>query len=199
MERRHRTSLGRSVARVALVTGGLLLIPFLAMRVTSEVAWTLSDFGIAGALLFAAGLTFELLVRRAGGNPAYRAAAGIAVGAALVLVWANLAVGIIGSENHPANVLYFGALAVGVAGAALARLRPRGMALAMLVTALCLAVIGGLALGPVWSPPDGNTHEILLITGFFMALFAGSAWLFWRAGQAPEVDAFLERTTETEA
>lgn len=184
MEHRHPTSLNRSVTRVAIATGILLMIPFLAMRLTSEVVWTLSDFVVAGGLLFGAGLSFELLVRRAEGSAAYRAAAGIAVGAALLLVWANLAVGIIGSEDHPANVLYFGAVAVGVVGAVLARLQPRGMALAMLTTALCLAVIGGLAVSPVWRQRGGSTYEILLITAFFMALFAGSAWLFWRAAQA---------------
>ena len=37
------------------------------------------------------------------GNSAYRAAVGVAIAAAFILVWMNLAVGIIGSEDNPAN------------------------------------------------------------------------------------------------
>jgi hypothetical protein len=37
---------------------------------------------------------------------------GLAVGTALFLVWSNLAVGLIGSENNPANMMYLGVLAV---------------------------------------------------------------------------------------
>ena len=53
-----------------------------------------------------------------------------------MLVWINLAVGIIGSEDNPANLMYGGVLAVGVAGAVAARFRPGGMARALAATAL---------------------------------------------------------------
>jgi protein-S-isoprenylcysteine O-methyltransferase Ste14 len=42
----------------------LLLIPFLAMQFTSEVNWTLSDFLVAGVLLFGTGLLIELAFRK---------------------------------------------------------------------------------------------------------------------------------------
>jgi len=42
--------------------------------------------------------TYELVARKAG-NIAYRAAVGVAVAAALILVWVNGAVGIIGNEG----------------------------------------------------------------------------------------------------
>ena len=41
---------------------------------------------------------------------------------------------IIGSEDHPANRMYHGVLAVGFLGALIARFRPRGMALALVAT-----------------------------------------------------------------
>jgi hypothetical protein len=170
----------KSAVRVALATAFILLLPLLAMQFTDEVVWDLADFAIAGALLFSAGLTYELVVRKAG-NIAYRAAVGVAVAAALILVWMNLAVGLIGSEDNPANLMYVGVLTAGIIGALIARLRPYGMARAMVATALAQVLVAVIALiaglGYPWSGPP----EILVLNGFFVALFVGSAWLFRRA------------------
>src|ERR687896_2261411 len=107
-----------SVVGVALATAFILLIPLLA-----EWAWTLFDFVFAGALIFGTGLTYVLVARKAG-NIAYRAAVGIALAAAFLLFWVNGAVGVIGSEDNPANVMYFGVLAIAIIGAIIARFRP---------------------------------------------------------------------------
>lgn len=115
------------------------------------------------------------------GNAAYRSAIGVALAAAFILVWLSLGVGIIGADGDPANLMYFGVLAVGIIGAAIARFRPRGMARALLATALAQASVAAIALiaglGYPWSGP----LEILALNGFFVALFVGSAWLFRRA------------------
>jgi len=108
----------------AVVVALILLIPLVAMQFTSEVNWTLSDFVFAGVLLFGAGLTYEL-ARKAGGI-AYRAAVGVALAAAFLLVWINGAVGIIGNEDNPANLMYGGVLAVGIIGAMIARFQATG-------------------------------------------------------------------------
>ena len=76
---------------VALATGFVLLVPWLAMRFTDEVAWTLLDFVAAGTLVFGAGLVFVLAART---MPKYRAITGIALAVALIYVWVELAVGI---------------------------------------------------------------------------------------------------------
>jgi hypothetical protein len=114
-------------------------------------------------------------------NTAYRSAIGVALAAAVVLVWLSLGVGIIGADGDRANLMYFGVLAVGLIGAILARLQPHGMARALLRRALAQALVAAIALmaglGLPWSPPA----EILLLNGFFIALFAGSGWLFRRA------------------
>jgi hypothetical protein len=73
-----------------------LLLPLLAMQFTDEVNWNLTDFIVAGVLLFGAGLTYEVLARK-GDTVAYRVAVGIAVAAALLLIWMELAVGIFGT------------------------------------------------------------------------------------------------------
>lgn len=161
----------------------LLLLPLVAMRFTDEVNWTFGDFVVAAFLLFVPLGIYELMARRTG-STAYRAASGIALVVAFLLVWLNGAVSIIGSENNPANLLYAGVLAIGAVGAIVARFRPNGMALAMNGAALALVVIAVVALGagwgagaPVWPWP------VVILNGFFASLLAGSAVLFRRAAQ----------------
>ena len=88
----------RSARGVALVTAFILLVPLLAMQFTDEVAWGVFDFAVAGALLGGTGLIHQLAASKAG-NIAYRAAVGVALAAALLLVWMNLAVGVIGETR----------------------------------------------------------------------------------------------------
>lgn len=76
-----------------LAIAALLLIPFVAMQVGGDVAWTNGDFGIAGALLLGAGFSYELLATRLD-NPRHRLVIGALLAAVLLLVWAQLAVGI---------------------------------------------------------------------------------------------------------
>jgi hypothetical protein len=113
----------------------------------------------------------------------YRFAAGVALAAAFILAWLSLGVGVIGKDGDPANLMYFGVLAVGVIGAIVARFRPNGMARALFAMALAQALIAVIALifglGLPWSPP----LEILVLNGFFVALFLGSAWLFRNAAR----------------
>ena len=127
----------------------LLLLPLVAMRFTPEVNWTASDFIFAAVLFGSVGLAFELIVRRST-RLAYRLGAGLAVVAAFLTIWVNAAVGMIGSEDNPYNLLFGGVLLVALVGSALARLAPAGMAWAMLVTAVAQAVVGagGLATDP---------------------------------------------------
>jgi hypothetical protein len=114
-------------------------------------------------------------------NATYRFAVGVALAAALILVWLSLGVGIIGKDGDPANVMYFGVLAVGIIGSLIARFRPRGMSRALFATALAQTSVAAIALiaglGYPWSGP----LELTVLNGFFVALFVGSAWLFRRA------------------
>lgn len=117
-------------------------------------------------------------------NTLYRLAAAVAIVAVLVLVWLSLGVGIIGSDGDPANRMYFAVLAVGVTGALIARFRPRAMARVLMAMALAQALIAAIAittgLGRPWSGP----LELLLLNGFFVAVFLGAAWLFSRAASS---------------
>ena len=159
----------------------LLLLPLVAMQFTDQVNWTVGDFAFAGALLLGTGFAYELTVRKTA-DAAYRAAVGVALGTALILVWAMGAVGILGSEDNPANLMYLGVLAVGIIGALLARFRPGGMTRALLATALAQALVAGVALVAGLGGRSGPA-EIVALNGFFVAMFTGSAWLFWHAAR----------------
>jgi peptidoglycan/LPS O-acetylase OafA/YrhL len=85
----------------------ILLLPLFAMQVTDEVDWDVADFAIFGAMLVGAGGTYELAARVTG-DSAYRAAVGVALAAAFLLIWLNLAVGIVGTEDNPFNLMFGG-------------------------------------------------------------------------------------------
>ena len=174
----------RPAARVVLVAACILMLPLVAMQITDQVRWDLADFVVAGALLVGTGLAYQLAARKAG-NVAYRAALGVALAAALLLVWANLAVGVIGEPDEPANAMYFGVPAVGLVGAIIARLQPLGMARALFATALAQALVALIAVVLGLGDPASGPLEVLALNGFFIALFVGSAWLFRLAARAP--------------
>lgn len=149
---------------------GLLALPLIAMQFTSEVRWTGFDFLVMGGMLALACAAFELALRAAP-NSTWMLAAAIAVGAAFLMTWVNLAVGIVGSEADPLNRMFFGVLGVGLIGVALSRLQPLRLAAAMLAMALAqlLATLVTLLLG------DGF---VFVLAGIFALMWLASAWLF---------------------
>lgn len=168
----------KNILRIAFATAFLLLVPFVAMQYSENVVWSGFDFVVAGALLFGAGLTFELISRRRSGL-AYKVGVAATVGTGLFLIWANLAVGLIGNEGNPANLMYFAVLAVAIVGVLIARFQPRGMSRALFATALAqmlVAVIAQIAgLGPTY-----------MVNGFFAVLWIGSGLILQRAAQEQE-------------
>ena len=118
-------------------------------------------------------------VSRAGG---LRAAYAVGLGTAMLLIWVIGAVGLIGAEGDPFDLLYGGVIGVAAVGALVARFRPAGMEQALHGAALaqCLVVVAALILGKQHHPVS-STPEIVLSNGFFVALWAASARLFRRA------------------
>jgi hypothetical protein len=113
-------------------------------------------------------------------NP-YRTASVIAVGTALLLIWLSLGVGIIGKDGDPANIMYFGVLGVGLAGAIITRCRPHGLSNTLIATALAQFAVTAIALVARLGLPWSGPAEILLLNGFFIVSFLTSAWLFKRS------------------
>ena len=81
---------------IVITSAILLLIPFIAMQFTDEVNWNLFDFVIAGGLLLGTGLLVDLAIRKINKLPMRIAACAVIV-LGLLLVWAELAVGIFGT------------------------------------------------------------------------------------------------------
>jgi len=171
----------KNIFRIAIATALILLVPFVAMQFTDEVKWGAGDFVVAGALLFGAGLAFELVARK--GGAAYRAAVGVAVAAALLLVWMNLAVGLIGSEDNPANLVYFGVIALGIVGLFVTRFQPRGMVRTLIAMAIAQALVPVMAM-IIWRlPVDSAMMKSLVVNAVFVALWLVSAALFRKAAE----------------
>jgi hypothetical protein len=191
--RGRHSKASRARTAIVLVPAFILLLPLVAMQITDEVVWGLADFVIAGVFLVGAGLTYASVARRAG-NVAYRAAAGIAIATALILLFLMGAVGVIGEDGDPADLMYLGVLAVGIVGAIVARFQPEGMARALLATALAQALVAVIALiAGKHQAPMSSVWEILGLNAFFVALFVGSALLFRHAARKrPRAGAALE-------
>lgn len=95
----NHTGAARGMWR-AMLWGGLailLALPALAMALRVEgVDWSASDFAIMGALLALVGLGIEAVMRVVQGRRERRIALG-AIVVLFLLVWAELAVGILGT------------------------------------------------------------------------------------------------------
>jgi hypothetical protein len=177
----------RSVIRWVLITAAVLAVPLLAMVLklgvpdpgsgTEGVNWGPMDFAIIGVLVLGSGLLYEYASSRAG-TVAHRAAVGIAVAAGLFLVWVNLAVGMIGDEGNPANLMYIFVLFVALVGAAIARFEPREASIAMFATAGAHVLVAVIALVAGLGPT-------LLADAFFVAAWVASALLFRQATVTP--------------
>jgi hypothetical protein len=119
------------------------------------------------------------------GRSLYRIGAGVALAAAFVQVWMNLAVGIVGSEDNPVNQGFYGVVATACACAFVARLRADGMARAM----LAVAAVQALLAAAVATAPSTARDEpmgalgVLALSGVFIACWLVAAALFHRSAR----------------
>lgn len=160
-----------------LVWGGATvawLIPLAAKLLVEGMLWTTFDFIVWGVMLLVAAGVCEVGLRLSG-SLAYRAGFVVAAGTAFLITWSNLAVGIIGDENNPLNQIFFGVIAIAAVGSFLARFRPKGMALAMLVTAVAQFGTAFVALA--------YEHIVFAIAGVFSLGWLLAAWLFREAAR----------------
>jgi drug/metabolite transporter (DMT)-like permease len=117
-------------------------------------------------------------------NKSYKYAVGVALAAALFLGWMNVAVGIIGSEDNPANMMYGGVFAVGGIGALISRFQPQGMARTMIAAAFAMILVAVIAL--ITGKAQASATPVvrfLILHVFFSALWVWSARLFQKAAR----------------
>lgn len=153
---------------------GLFLLPLVAMQFTDEVDWDETDFIFAGIMIFGTGIVLEIVTRMTRNN-AYRGAVAVALASGFILTWGNAAVGVIGSEDNPLNLMFGGVIAIGIIGALISRFGPRGMARTMVAMAVAqtLAAVVALIAG----------YFTLFLNGFFVAMWLLSAHLFRKAAR----------------
>jgi hypothetical protein len=163
-----------SIVQAALVTVGVLMIPLWGSFYVDGWNWHWYSFVFLGAVVFSAAFTYQLVAGTVR-NRAYRFAVGLAVATAFVLTWMNWIVTL--DANH-LNVMYLGVVLIGLVGAAIARLRPAGMAFALGGMAIAQMLVPFIAL-VLWKtrPTAGGLNSV------FIVLFAISALLFQRAAR----------------
>lgn len=162
-----------------LVWGGaaaLMVLPILAMRDFASPASDPGDF-IFLAILMAGVATAYEIGARIRGRRAYFAAVCMALAASFASTWINLAVGIIGSEDNPANYVYAGVIGVAFTVAVLGRFEAAAMARAMFAAAVAQVLVFLFA----WGGGLGFTGPI---TVFFTAMWLVAGWLFRKAASA---------------
>jgi len=114
-------------------------------------------------------------------NNAYRGAFALALLAAFLIVWMNLAVGIIGEPDDLANLMYVAVLAIGAVIAFAGRFRPGAMSRAMFAMAAAQVLVAAVTLIARLGIPPGKPFWVFVVNSLFFALFVGSGLLFRRA------------------
>jgi hypothetical protein len=155
------------------VVGWSLAALLLMLPLATNAPWSASDFLFAGLVIGGVGSAFELAVRMSRSR-SYRAAIASAVAAAFLIVWVNAAVGMIGSEDNPLNLMFAGVLAVALVGAVLARFRAEGMIRGM--TAAAIAHFAASIVGLFFDVRGGiASASIAVLWLLSAALFARAA------------------------
>lgn len=105
----------------------------------------------------------------------------IALGTNLLLIWTNLAVGIIGSENNPINRLFFIIPVIFLLGLIISKKETKKLAFTLNLMALGQFLIPFLAL--IINRPPFNLGIVLVIifNSFFVVAFWLAAQLFKKA------------------
>ena len=170
------------------IPAALLVLPAVAMQFTPEVQWTGFDFVFAGVLLFGSAALIDLVMRKVG-NWAYRLGVGLTVLTSFLLIWINGAVGIIGDEDNPLNLVYIAEILVAAGGAVIARFQPRGMARALSAATLVQAAVTVAVPVAGWGAGDPpGVIGLVMLNAVFLALWLIAAGLFANAADAPLTD-----------
>jgi len=176
MEKQNKFYL--SIGGVGLATGILLMVPLIAMQFTDEVNWSVADFMLMGALLFGTG-TLMVFTLRLSDNLVFKAASILVVGSFFLMIWANLAVGLIGSGPNAGNLLYIVVLGVAAVGLYLSRFTAGGLERTMFATAIALIVLAAVALlSGMQHYPGSSVIEIIGVNLFFATPLTISGFLY---------------------
>lgn len=173
---------------VLLVPSCLLLVPLVMTRVDPQNwKWEAGSFVVAWGAMVSVGLAYKFIAQHAT-TMAYRVATALGLFAGFMLLWVNGAVGLIGSEDNPANLMYAGVLVVGALGAAIARFAPFGMARALFLTAFAQFLVPIIALIAWPADFEPGVLRVFAANFGFVLLFAISAILYRHASNQTELE-----------
>jgi hypothetical protein len=172
------SQLAKTMLRVALVSLGLLMVPFVASRVVDDWNWNAGAFLRVYLLFFVTGMLYTAIAKKMGAR-AYKAGVGVALAAGLALGWSTMVQ--TADSGHPERLWYLSVLVVGFIGACLARLNARGLAVTLFAMAAVLALISVVL--PSGAPSD-MALRMAIGHGVFVALFTASGLLFREASLA---------------
>lgn len=174
----------RRIVWTAIAT--LVVMILAAMPFTDEVQW--NEAVAYGVILLAVGGLYELSRYLQTRSRTYRAACWTGLGAVFLLGWVSGAVGIIGSENNPANRMYWAVPVVLLVGSLLSRFTPRGMAYTLFSAAFVQMSVPAIAFF-IWpaqaSWGEAGVAGVFAVNAFFALSFLRSALLFRREMKAP--------------
>ena len=168
--------------RIALVVGVILMLPLMGNMFVEGFDWSPFDFVICGGVLFAAGATFDVVSRQRRSH-SYKTAVGIACLAGFLSLWINGAVGVIGDDETANLMLVVVPFCLGLVGAAMSQLQPRGMSRTMFAMAAAQAVIPVIALA--WVPVaeySPGVAPVMLLNLFWVASWLAAGMLFRQSG-----------------
>jgi uncharacterized membrane protein YoaK (UPF0700 family) len=157
-----------------MTLGGLNLI--------GQLNWGVGDF-VFVAVIFFGGLAAYRFVSRRGQGSMFHTAVVLSLVTALSMIWITLAVGIIGSEDNQANIMYVGVLGIGLLGSLIARFRATGMSRTMVTVTMAQLVVTVVAV-TIWKPEtEEHAFSTFILNLFYVMLFLSSALLFRRASR----------------
>jgi peptidoglycan/LPS O-acetylase OafA/YrhL len=170
--------LGKTMLRVALVSLALLMVPLVASQFFEDWHWGVGGFVRVYVLFFATGMAMALVARRMG-VWSYKAGVCVALVAGFALGWSTMVQ--TADSGHPERLWYLSVLVVGLIGALLARLQPRGLAGTLFAMAATLALIA--VIQPSGAPPD-MARRMAIGHGVYVVLFVASGLMFRHASLA---------------
>lgn len=170
----------------AIASTLFLIIPLTGMLLSAGVNWGLFDFIFAWVIIFGSGFTYKFITSKIS-NTKYKAALAIAVFTSLFIVWSNLAVGIIGSEDNPVNLIYFVMLFAVIIGGVAVKFHPKGLSILMFAAAAAHGLIPFIAFVLIGAENiERFTREMNVLIGihlFIIMLWTISGLLFRYSAQ----------------
>ncbi len=166
--------------RPLLITILLLLFPLYGEFYIDGWNWGPMGFVAAFVMIFSTLLIWELITRKST-SKFYKTGVGLAMFGCFAIIWWNLAVGFIGWEDNPINILFFLIVLIALGWGIVAKFNSKWSERAMYVTAAAqfvAPIIGLLMWQGATTFREGGAIEILTRNLFFVLIWIMAALCF---------------------